>query len=272
MMNPQITIRRLDRNHLPKEETEGTIIADIGYGKYDHHQADAFVDDRGHKYAAIGLVLRDYKDLIYPEGVPGDLVQIVHDIEDIDNGVSVPEDRIGACISKIVESYLPAWYEQQLPEILDTRFLQAMNFVKENVFIPFQQSLTMPEANKQALYDRYDYYLDRKEKADSLAKKAIIKAYAESRDNIVVLSQSMPWEELLADTEAKYVIYPSNRGGYNLQCVPLPGDLFSQKQPLPEEWLRELPDGCIFVHTARFLAAFETEDTAYNAAKKLIGE
>ena len=42
------------------------------------------------------------------------------------------------------------------------------------------------------------------------------------------------------------------------------------KQPLPESWLQEKPNGCTFVHANRFIAAFDTEANAVNAAKNLL--
>ena len=55
--NPQVKFQRVFK--APTEVEEVVIVADIGGGKYDHHQIDAEVRPNGEKYAACGLLLRD---------------------------------------------------------------------------------------------------------------------------------------------------------------------------------------------------------------------
>ena len=63
------------------------------------------------------------------------------------------------------------------------------------------------------------------------------------------------------DAGFKFAIYPSNRGGYNVQQVD---------ESLPAEWLEEKPQGCTFVHAGLFLAAFETKEAALEAVLPLV--
>ena len=79
-----------------------------------------------------------------------------------------------------------------------------------------------------------------------------------------------PWQSILVNRETIFVIFPSLRGGYNLQVVPITEESFEMKQPFPESWLQENPIGCTFVHPNRFLAVFSTEETAIQAARFIL--
>lgn len=67
-INPDVWIDRV--NTVSKEDAElngtnGVYVADIGGGKYDHHQADAAVRVDGAKYAACGLLYNEWKDDLF---------------------------------------------------------------------------------------------------------------------------------------------------------------------------------------------------------------
>ena len=93
----------------------------------------------------------------------------------------------------------------------------------------------------------------------------------------MVLDQFVPWEEFIfASTNAnaeeiQFVIFPSNRGGYNWQCVPDAIGSFGQRKKVPAEW-KGLCDSelqtvtgvatATFCHPAGFIGGAETlEDT-----------
>ena len=52
-------------------------------------------------------------------------------------------------------------------------------------------------------------------RADALVQKA----YAESRDGVVILPCYAPWKNALYRSDALFVVYPSQRGGWSAQCV-----------------------------------------------------
>ena len=51
------------------------------------------------------------------------------------------------------------------------------------------------------------------------ADDTVRRAYANMKDGIVVLPAYMPWKNGLYKTDALFVVYPSQRGGYSAQCV-----------------------------------------------------
>lgn len=66
-LNPDVWIqrtRRLDPMDI-ELNGNGVYIADVGGGKYDHHQPDAAVREDGAKYAACGLLYEEWKDALF---------------------------------------------------------------------------------------------------------------------------------------------------------------------------------------------------------------
>ena len=109
------------------------------------------------------------------------------------------------------------------------------------------------------------------EHAEELVRNCLV----ESNDGIVVLPKGMPWKAVLIPEEVYYVVYPSERGGYNAQAVPIAFDSSQCKKPFPEKWrgkkseLDELIglNGMIFCHAHGYLLATETKEAAIAACK-----
>ena len=110
-------------------------------------------------------------------------------------------------------------------------------------------------------------------KADEMAEDIYNHAKTVFDGKIVVLPRYVPWHEFATAewSNAVFVIHPSNRGGYMVQCVPPDAEHgFQQRLPLPESWLAEKPDGCTFVHKALFCASFDTQESAIAALSTLL--
>lgn len=89
-LNPDVWIqrtRRLDPMDI-ELNGNGVYIADVGDGKYDHHQPDAAVREDGAKYAACGLLYEEWKDALFntKEGQKYFEDTYVKPIEVTDNG------------------------------------------------------------------------------------------------------------------------------------------------------------------------------------------
>lgn len=72
-INPDVWIVRtntVEKDDARNDGTNGIYVADIGGGRYDHHQKDAAVREDGAKYAACGLLYNEWKDELFktPEG------------------------------------------------------------------------------------------------------------------------------------------------------------------------------------------------------------
>ncbi len=100
---------------------------------------------------------------------------------------------------------------------------------------------------------------------------------------VIILSEGGPWQEHVVGNsnydQILYVIFPSDRGGFQLQCVPPQAGSFGQRKPLPVEWAglrgQELADvvgsdfeigSSLFCHPGRFIAgAMNLQDTIWLA-------
>ena len=106
------------------------------------------------------------------------------------------------------------------------------------------------------------------------ADETVQRAYRAARDGIVILPGYMPWKNGLYKTDALFVVYPSQRGGWSAQCVTDPRTKRS-KQPFltawggqPEEVLRQKSGlGLRFCHPSRFLITADSKEDAVAACR-----
>ena len=94
----------------------------------------------------------------------------------------------------------------------------------------------------------------------------------ESKDlstDIVEFERFVPAKEYLCrnTTNVKFIIYPSLRGGYNLDCVPPTMEEFQKQRVKIPVSGKEAVEGVTFVHPAGFLAACETIESARKLAE-----
>ena len=244
-----------------------TLIADVGRGKYDHHQDDAYIDESGFKYAACGLVFKDFEEEITGgRKVSNDFRRRLKGIQYDDNGVKNGETQE---ITDIVSAMNPEWNSPK-DQTFDICFMNAVLFVESEYFNILLKKgyLTVED---QVYLNTVNNELQAKHFQASKEAEAIVKAADRLCDGkIVVLKQFVPWQITLCnENEPLFVVSPAVRGGYNLQCVPPVPNSFDQRMPLPrvDDWN---PQGCIFKHVNRFLAAFDTEENAINAALYVI--
>ena len=112
------------------------------------------------------------------------------------------------------------------------------------------------------------------------AKAKINKAIGEAKNQILILDEFMPWKEFLLENEKGkdilFVVFPSNRGGYNVYAVPKELGSFESRKLFPEEWAglkdEDLKKVCgvntaTFCHTNRFISVAKTEEDAIEMAK-----
>ena len=107
----------------------------------------------------------------------------------------------------------------------------------------------------------------------------------ESKNRILILDKHLPWEDILLNSnndkskDILYVIFPSRRGGYSIQAVPLYPTCFEVRKPFPNQWaglrekeLREASgvETAEFCHNARFLCVCRELEDAIKLAKEAI--
>lgn len=209
-------------------DMDNAIIADIGGGKYDHHQQDAQVRPDGQKHAACGLIFRDYWKYIFEEEKTANMFRdkYIIPIEDQDNGVA--SNPLSMMISTL----------NSLDDSEDMGFDYAVYIMKTLI-------LAEQKAEQKRIVGR-EYLQCALKEADRTGSK------------YVVLERFVPWQELLVPSNAQFVVFPSKRGGWNVQTIPTELGGREAKKPLPTEWLEMKPEGCTFVHQGLFIAAFDT--------------
>ena len=247
------------------------IVYDVGGGKYDHHQVGGNGErENGIKYSSFGLIWKDFGRKYLEkhcvkciENVWKSIDEkIVQTVDAIDNGQLENINQHGfeiLTIPNLISVYNSNWDEE---DNQDKYFMEAVDFA-ENIL-------------NKIIVDE-----DSKEKARTLVENAI----EESVENIMILDKFLPWKEcLLQSTNPKaekilFVIFPSNRGGYNICSVPNEIGSFKSRKLFPKEWagldgkkLQELTgvNTATFCHNGRFICCTQTKNDAIKLANLAI--
>lgn len=253
------------------EEEIDSIVYDIGGGKYDHHQPGGNGErENGIKYSSFGLIWKDFGKVFLEKIGVENISQvwekidkkIVQTIDATDNGQFSIINKFDfeiVTIPNLISVYNSNWDEEEKQDIF---FLQAVEFA-ENILI-------------KIIIDE-----DSKEKAKILIETAI----EESENQIIILEKFLPWKEcLLQSTNPKakdilFVIFPSNREGYNICTVPKELGSFESKKLFPIEWkglrdeeLQKITgvNTAFFCHNERFICCTRTKDAALKIAELAI--
>ena len=222
------------------------IVYDVGGAMFDHHTEPRETRPNGVPYAAFGLLWR-----VLGAGLVGE-----HQARLLDENFIQPldlNDNTGEpnSLADAIGSFNPVWDSKDDP---DECFWRA---------VPFAQTVLENEIAAANAVNRAD--------------AAVQRAYKNARDGIVVLPGYMPWKNGLYKTDALFVVYPSQRGGYSAQCVtdyrtrrskvPFPAAWAGK----PEEELRRVSGlGLRFCHPSRFLITADDRDQAVEACRRAL--
>lgn len=259
-----LRINEVDESKIYKE----AIIYDVGLGELDHHQAGGNGKrNNGISYAACGLIWKKYGIRILENiGISSDNIDylfnkidknLIQFIDANDNGItpSIKTDYKYISLASIIASFNPNWDEDVDADI---RFMDAINLAKIVVRNEFESEIS-------------------KLKAKSKVENAINC----SENNIMILDEFMPWKEFILESnlnKAKdilYVVFPSNRGGYNVYAVPKEEGSFENRKSFPKEWAGLRDENlqkvtgvktARFCHTACFICTAQTKDDAIKLA------
>lgn len=239
-INPNIKVERVFR--VPDDVPTTTLVADIGFGEFDHHQPNAKLREDGNKRAACGLIFEQFGYLLFSEkGREYFEKSYIIPIEDGDNGNGTNP------LSSIISAFNPFW--DSTDPVKETQ--EGFDYAVELCRLIIRQTIM-----KSASMDR--------------AESAVEKALKTMKPNgLAVLSSYIP-PVMFVGTEAKLLIAPSNRGGYNILTVKVNKDTFEDVISLPESWVQNKPEGCTFVHVNRFIAAFDKLEDAVKAAESVL--
>ena len=147
--------------------------------------------------------------------------------------------------------------------------------IDENFIQPLDLNDNTGEQN--SLCDAIGFYNPVWDSKDDQDEK-VQQAYKNSRDGIVILPCYLPWKNGLYKTDALFVIYPSQRGGWSAQCVT-DHKTKKPKLPFPQSWAGQPQEvieqksgieGISFCHASRFLITAKDKETALAACRQVL--
>ena len=233
-----------------KIHEDARIVADVGMKHnldgeqlmFDHHQDGLELRADGTKPSALGLVA----DWLLDPVLRAKLDRYITPVERQDNGQELRKGEVN--YFSFVACFNSCWNEGISQ---DVQFCKAVELAK-------------------AVWERIFTELE----AEAEAPIIVADAIAGAKNGFAVLSKGgMPWQALVVkyneehkDKILRVGYFDAFRKQFNVQAVP---DALGSKgmlQALPESWLEEdKPEGLIFCHAARFLAAFRDEESARKA-------
>lgn len=258
------------RTNDPSLAPDNSLIYDIGFGKFDHHQVDAkYRDNSKIKYCSFGLLWKEYgldfleKREIADKELLFDAIdkKLVMQIDAIDNGIfpSIKASYSLLDLDNIIDLFNNAWNENKDN---DDNFIEAVKIAD----IIFERLLI-------------------KEQAKIVALKKIEKLIDTVKDNILILDEYMPYQEAIFNSknpkaeEIKVIILPSNRGGYAIKPKTISQTSkelvchFDEKfNGLHDEELAKVSKikTARFVHSSGFMACTGTLEDAIKMANNAI--
>jgi uncharacterized UPF0160 family protein len=158
----------------------------------------------------------------------------------------------GMSLSVVISGFNPRYDEPSSPADRDAAFEAAVSFTEG--------------ALRRAIL---------REAGVLMAEHEVISAPTESEGQVLVLQRFVPWQEALllrpGQERLLYVVFPSERGGYCVQQVPLRPGSGEGRKPLPKAWAgkrgAELAEATgltlgaspsVFVHPGRFVGGAAT--------------
>ena len=244
-LRPDFTVRR---GFEVPPDFDG-IVYDIGGGMFDHHDAPRPQRKNGVPYAAFGLLWQVFG----PQLVGEHQARLVDEnfVQPLDKNDNTGENCL---LADAIGSFNPLWDSKDDPDACFARAVDWAQVILQNT-IEAARAVT---------------------RADVLVRQALEKM----RDGVVVLPRYAPWKNGLYRTEARFVVYPSGRGGWAAQCV---NDWRTKrpKQPFPKAWAGQPPEALArlsgladlhFCHASGFMIAAGSKESAVAACRLADGK
>ena len=238
MINPDIEINRT--NNPPECDTEELLVFDIGGGRYDHHEEPERKElrDDGTPYAAFGKLWRDFSSYLVDQEVADRIDRDFIKPLDITDNTGEPNQ-----LSSVIDAMNPTWAEEMS---LQGAFDAAVSLAR-------------------TIFER----IINQKRSEERAREIVLSS--EKTDGVLILEKFVPWKETIVTEmpDISFVLYPSLRGGYNLQGIPVSMDSRQNRVAFPEEWLGKTNEklGITFCHPGNFLLATETLSQAIEVAR-----
>lgn len=244
ILNPTIEITR---GFTVPEPFEG-IVYDIGRGRFDHHQEDKEIRDNGCPYAAFGLLWREFAPSAVGEQEAAWFDErFVQPLDQSDNTGSYH------VLAEIIDEFNPTWDSD---ESYDDCFWKAVDFAEQIMRNHFQAVAGVERA-----------------------KCMVQQAMQDCDGDILVLPEYAPWKDAVIGSSYQMVVYPSNRGGYSVQGVPVGKTDNTLVCEMPRQWWgKDAPEiaeisgisTLRFCHASGFMAVADTKEDALLAAQSAL--
>ncbi|MFA5185963.1 MAG: MYG1 family protein [Patescibacteria group bacterium] len=236
---------------------------DVGFkydpatGDFDHHQPDAPSRAYGPRYAAFGLVWREFGERICGEAAIAQKVEslIVEPNDAADNGDTQRADRGPEpfTVAYMIETLNPTW--QECHGLEPAYFRKAVRLAGK--ILKRAIAVCTAEAKSVAL---------------------LYKAEAEAEDKrILVLDRKLPWQGTVCGNmhDVRYVVYDEGRY-WSARSVPVIPRSLKPKFPFPQEWAgkhdQELAAtsgvaDALFCHAQRHIVTAQSRDGVIQLTK-----
>lgn len=225
---------KIVRSNVVYDDFDG-LVFDIGMGKFDHHMKNNEVRKDGIPYASFGKLWREFAPSCYGNYVYESIDKKL--IEDLDLS-----DNTGCynALAIAIDAFNP-----RDVSLCDEKFFKVVEFAREILINLIQ-----------------------KHKKQEMDLRIVEKIYEESTDKrVIVFDEPYFYKDFLPNTQAIYVVYPSNRGGYVAQGVTKTSDTNELKKPFPLDWISNLPPYLRFCHNSRFLIAADSFEDIMKAVR-----
>ena len=248
---------------------EGTMIYDVGRGKFDHHQTDALKRENGIPYCSLGLLWKEFgKDFLEKRNIQN--VDRVFEMLDKDFIEGIDADDNG--VFPKIEAIFKVKTTSNLIKIFNPSFN-----TNQTESSQFEKACRMAKM----ILEEEVYYIQGK----ALAEEQILDLLDDIEEGAkyLVLPTFLPYEDTILSTPKAesilFVAYPSNRGGYAIKTVPKSMEDKSSRMAFPEEWaglegedIQKVSGikGLTFCHATRFLVSCRDLDTVYEVFQKIL--
>lgn len=266
MLNPAVEWRRTSNvDGLDINSDDGVVVADVGFGRFDHHGITPKIRRDGGKHCGATLLWERFGaeavklcnpqlNKVEAESVAKNVLEkVLYTIADGDNGIYTSAFTINCAIAQ----FNPSWDVDNVDAYTEARFFAAVTLM-DTILANTIESCA----------------------AEMRAKSSVMDALAHMDNGIVVLERFTPWKKVLcANKEALVVVFPSNRGGYSIQMVPVACTGYETRIHTPEEWhgkqgkeAERIMSGMTFCHRNGFIASFHTKENALAAAQFVVAQ
>ena len=244
ILNPSVEIIRA--NAVP-QAFDG-LVFDIGGGEFDHHSGQLRYRDNGVPFSSLGLLWERFATLlVHPD-----------DARIIDEGLVQPIDLTDNTgrpnpLSQCVSDFNPIASTD--PSAFDEAFSSAVVFAKG------------------ILERRIASIRAEREDTDEVER-----LMAQGDGLVLALPRAMRWKRTVIGSSYLFVVYPSLRGDFIIQCVPKQSGSVETVTSPPQAWwglsgddLKHVSDNphLTFCHKTGFLMVADTLDGALAVAREL---